>query len=126
MSKQKKINMTKANLNKLKWPTDKWGCCKELKEALLSSIARCAGHPDKMKVLEAVLKEANLHKEAKDAEATKLKKEKAEAIKAAKEAEDKAIKEQAINDAKEAKEAAEQAAKDAEAKIEALTEVDAE
>ncbi len=80
-----KINMKKANATNLKWPTDKWGLCSPVKKALISCIGRSAGHPDKMKLLRAVLKEAMAHLEARDKQANEAQAAiKAEAIVAAK------------------------------------------
>ena len=68
------IDMNKANINLLKWPSDRWGCCRVFKRAILAAASRCAGHPEKMKILGATLQEGINHINAKDLLVTEQKK----------------------------------------------------
>lgn len=76
------IDMSKANSANLVWPTDIWGVTRGLKKELTKVISRCAGHPDKMKMLDELLAEAEKYRLARDAETTARFKAMAEKAKA--------------------------------------------
>jgi len=60
----------KANQATLNFPTDTWGCCSKVKKEMIAVASRCAGHPDKMKLLRATLDELMAHINDKDADET--------------------------------------------------------
>jgi hypothetical protein len=53
------------NPSQIEWPTDIWGLTKDLKKAFLAAASRVSGQADKKELVDAVLKIAHRHLEAK-------------------------------------------------------------
>lgn len=56
-SKPTKVKMD-SNPTKINWPTDKWGCTRELRKAVIATAAKLRGDADKKKLLEETLEVA--------------------------------------------------------------------